>query len=104
MFLAAWHLRAAVIYRPLIRRWLSAFTHRSSQLCEERCSHPVLDEDTGAQGGEATHWPVIRVGDTSAYIGSMSFPCEPRACISQAAPGAGGQSLFRLEPGERPQL
>lgn len=92
---------------PLVRRWLSASTHRSSQLCEGRCSHPVLDEETGAQGGEATspmgeatHWPVTRDGDTSAHIGRMSFPHEPRACISQTTPGRGGQSLLHLEPGE----
>lgn len=44
-------------------------------------SHPVLDEETGAPGGEATYWPVIRDGDTRAHREDV-FPTGSRGPLS----------------------
>lgn len=88
---AAWHLRAAATDRLLTMRWLSALICCSSQFRGGRrhCSHPVLDEEAGAPGGEATSGPVIRDGDTCAYKGGMSFPQEAECPVSRAAPSRG---------------
>lgn len=83
-------------------RKLSAFTHRSLQLCGGCCSHAGRDQETEGQGGEATHPTPLAWHEgwsTSAHKGRLAFACEQRTMSAKLPQELGCQSLLPLEPG-----